>query len=257
MTEIASEKHYGQIVEIWQEAFGDETGFIEKFLSDFAGCTAVCQENGKVLGIVSLLPVSCGKKRGRYIYALAVSKTYRGMGIGKSLVGFAKEHIKKCREAFMVLVPGSEELFDFYEKQDFFSVSCTEKKYITANDRGFFAEEISAAQYYEIRRSFFEDKQLIEWSKDSLEKIARLNDGYFVKISGNGICAAAFATIEKGGISIDELLQKDGDCAGMAAAVEKLLSCRVRRCAVPDFDGAPSVMVYPKQENIYFNIAMQ
>lgn len=255
MTEIASKKHYGQIVEIWQEAFGDETDFIEEFLTDFADCTAVYSENGKALGIVSLLPVFCGEEKGRYIYALAVRKTHRGRGIGKNLVGFAKEYIKKCKEAFLVLVPEDKGLFDFYEKQGFFSVACTGKRDITVMDCGFDAEEISPSRYFEIRRRFFADRRLIEWSADSLEKIARLNDGHFFEISGNG--GAAFATIEKGTLSIDELLQKNGSDAGAAAAIEKRLSGRVRRCTVADFGGAPSAMIYPKLNNIYFNIAMQ
>ena len=121
---FAEKKHISDIAALWNEAFGDKLADVLVYLKTLIEYCVVFEENNKVLGMLFLLPVKCGIKKGRYVYAVATLKSHRGMGISTALIEFAKGFVNDNNEDFLILVPQSESLFKFYEKRGFVSLSC-------------------------------------------------------------------------------------------------------------------------------------
>ena len=102
------------IKDLWQEIFGDDEGFIDRFYSAFPikDNTLVAKDGEKVIGMVNALDCKLRYKNeifcGKYIYALAVSEKYRGKGIARELLETAEEG------SFVLLVPETPDLFDMY-----------------------------------------------------------------------------------------------------------------------------------------------
>ncbi|MBQ2251512.1 MAG: GNAT family N-acetyltransferase [Clostridia bacterium] len=110
----ASEKDLPCVKGLWQEIFGDDEGFIDRFYSAFPvkDNTLVAKDGEKVVGVVNALDCKLRYKNeifcGKYIYALAVSEKYRGRGIARELLETAEEG------SFVLLVPETPDLFDMY-----------------------------------------------------------------------------------------------------------------------------------------------
>ena len=100
---VMTEEDYPEIIQLWQNSPGiglsdaDSQLNISKFLKQNPGLSYVSRVDGVLAGAVL-----CGTdgRRG-YLYHLAVSTTYRRLGIGKILVGkvlteLRKQNIEKC-----------------------------------------------------------------------------------------------------------------------------------------------------------------
>lgn len=103
---------------LWKEAFSDEDGVIDGFFSTaFSSerCFAVREEGG-IVGALYWFDCTFSDKRVAYLYAIATSKSHRGRGICRALMQKTEKHLLENGYAGTVLVPGSDELFAFYEK---------------------------------------------------------------------------------------------------------------------------------------------
>jgi len=100
---VMTKEDYPEIIQLWQNSPGielsdaDSQPNISKFLKQNPGLSYVSRVDGVLAGAVL-----CGTdgRRG-YLYHLAVSTTYRRLGIGKILVGkvlteLRKQNIEKC-----------------------------------------------------------------------------------------------------------------------------------------------------------------
>lgn len=103
-----------QIKALWQETFGDSPDYVEDFYKIFATeeNALVALDGDRVVGMVNSLDCKarlCGEiLRGKYIYALAVKKEYRGRGVAKKLLKMGEG------ELFTMLIPERDELFEMY-----------------------------------------------------------------------------------------------------------------------------------------------
>jgi predicted N-acetyltransferase YhbS len=169
MIEFASEKYRKGIIELWQEAFGDKAEFINGFLDrmNYAENMLVYSENGEVCGMATMLPVFCGKNKGRYVYAVATAKNHRGKGICNRIMRAVDEFIVKQNEKFAILVPASDSLFGFYEKMGYAQIVC-KPDFPKITERG---KKCSVSEYFKIREKLFENCNLIGWSEESLDYI--------------------------------------------------------------------------------------
>lgn len=169
------------IKNLWAEAFGDSVDQIEKYLRNM-----YCEkdillyvEDDEVCAMASMLGVSSKNIKGRYIYAVATAKKYRGRGICKKLMSRIEEEIKARGEEFSILVPAEKSLFEFYKKLGYSQTvfKPKETKYKLSDG------ECSAREYFSIRENLFKDYDLIEWDEKSLEYILSLGE---TKILENG-----------------------------------------------------------------------
>lgn len=110
----AEQKDMPSVKALWQEIFGDDSEFIDRFYSAFPAGenTFVAKIGEKTVGMVNSLDCKLTRKNerfyGKYIYALAVSNEYRGRGVARAL-------LEACEEGdFVLLVPETSDLFDMY-----------------------------------------------------------------------------------------------------------------------------------------------
>ena len=102
---------------LWQEAFGDTEDFLDDFWrtafdTNRCRCAVI---DGNVAAALYWFDCLCMEKHIAYVYAVATAETYRGKGISHALMEDTHRHLKKLGYEGVVLVPGSEELFRFYE----------------------------------------------------------------------------------------------------------------------------------------------
>ena len=111
--ETSDEKE--QIKVLWEEIFGDDRQYVENFYKVFPmrENAFVALDGQALVGMVN--SIDCKAKlqdksfNGKYVYALAVKKQYRGKGIAKKLLNMCES------EVFTMLIPERDELFAMYE----------------------------------------------------------------------------------------------------------------------------------------------
>ena len=114
-----------QLHALWKDVFGDEEGYIDLFFSRaFAGSHPFAVvENGEVQSALYLLDcqLQSGARRydGYYLYAAATKPQYRRRGLMRALIEEAKAFMHETGKDFIVLVPATKPLYDYYEKFGF------------------------------------------------------------------------------------------------------------------------------------------
>ena len=119
-------KQYHELVELWQEAFGDTEEFIDGFFcTSFspARCRCVVIDQ-RVVAALYWMDVRLGKQRFAYLYAVAVAKKHRDKGLGKLLLWDTQAQLSLRGYDGVLLVPGSESLRGYYEKLGY--TTCTQ-----------------------------------------------------------------------------------------------------------------------------------
>lgn len=105
-----------QIINVWHSVFGDSEEEIIFFLQNCKSkkCLGVF-ENEKLVSMLFIVDCKYGSLKGKYVYAVATLKEYRGRGLAGQLV----ENSKKYTDDFLWLIPANEALIDFYKKFGF------------------------------------------------------------------------------------------------------------------------------------------
>lgn len=256
---FAEERHKEQIAVLWNEAFGDSCKDVLKYLEVLLKYFVVFEEEGRVYGMLALLPVRLGEKKGRYVYAVATLKEARGRGISTELLNFAKKFIKQASEDFLVLVPQSESLFDFYKKRGFKAFSCVgtgEAFFNEIEDVKIYISEITPEKYYSIRRKYFAN--LIEWDSDMLAFVKDMYNGTFYRLKKDDIeIGSAFCFSAGDTVYVKELCTDSENIALSVAALANRYQKMCVKYNFADFSEKPYAMIYPETiENAYFGIAM-
>lgn len=250
MIRFATDKEKEQIVSLWQEAFGDSREWVLLYLSENIKNVLIYEENGTVMGMLSLLEVSFKGKKGFYVYGVATGEAYRSGGISTKLLEYAKELAKG---GFLVLVPRNQGLFDFYKNRGFFSVFSVETREYTKEELtkicdGTKVYTATSSEYFDIRKKHFDN--LIEWSCDKLSSIKIFENGKFYKTkSGDG----AFCYYYDGILYIKEL------CGSLSVAGEicREFDAEVVLVTKKADSSKPSCMTYPEfAEKVFFNISI-
>ncbi len=106
---------------LWQAAFGDTAAFAETALCQFAGEENVylCEEGGVPIAMLLAVPTTMAGQRGAYFYGLATQAEYRGQGVMTALMDYATEVLTRQGCQFIVLIPASPSLFDYYAARGF------------------------------------------------------------------------------------------------------------------------------------------
>lgn len=183
MISFASDKHKSGIIALWQEAFGDSEEVILDYMGGLytPGNTVVYTDNEKVVAMAFMLSISCEEKKGRYIYAVATAKSHRGKGLCKEVMTFVEKTARVRGESFLILVPASSSLFDFYKKMGYnHTVFAPDYTEFTKTDK-----ILTASEYYDIRRDTFSEADLIGWDKKTLDYI--LSHGKAVKTTDGAV----------------------------------------------------------------------
>lgn len=119
---------------IWKEAFGDSDVFMEDFFS-VAYSKDRCRtlrRDGKTVSALYWFPVFEGGAKMAYLYGVSTLQEYRGQGLAAYLIEKTCKELQAKGYSGVLLVPGSEQLFEYYRKLGFFACTAIAEKCISA-----------------------------------------------------------------------------------------------------------------------------
>lgn len=141
--------------QLWQEAFGDDDAFLDKFFATGYHqnrCRVVMQET-KASAALYWFDCQWQGKKLAYLYAVATAKAFQGQGLCRLLMEDTHQLLRQLGYAGAVLVPGSEGLFQMYEKMGYRTASTIREFPREAGAEAFPLERISGAEYAQRRKS--------------------------------------------------------------------------------------------------------
>lgn len=114
---FAGRDDFSQIKALWQEAFDDDDGYIDSFLSEnFNERRIILFKNGdEIISMASLFFVEFDSKKAVYIFALATKKEYGGRGVATELLNY----VQTLFECAIILQPEKNGVEKFYQKIGF------------------------------------------------------------------------------------------------------------------------------------------
>lgn len=186
---------------IWAEAFGDPAEFSKMVFEKFAGPGNVYVEEteGRVAAILSAVPCTLKGRKGFYFYGLATEKSQQGKGLMKSLMAFAENALHTEGAEFVCLIPASESLFSFYEKQGWQrafalrSLTRPIKRNLWAQAE---FDSCTAGQLLELRKQYSPDSVLLDKNR-MIQVLTNLYSGGITVVSNKDGYALYF---EKDGV---------------------------------------------------------
>ena len=113
---------------LWQEAFGDPEEITNQFfdLAFARDRSLILEVEGAPAAGLYWLPASFGIRRVAYLYAVAVSRAFRGQGFGSLLIQRACDIMESQGYEGVLLSPSEEGLFWFYGRLGF--IPCCKKR---------------------------------------------------------------------------------------------------------------------------------
>lgn len=114
MIKIFETKLYSsEIIELWQEAFGDSREDVIFFLENCKNKSCLCLESDKELkAMLFLVDTEIDDVQSKYIYAACTKKNCRKNGYMSMLLRFALDKYDS-----VALIPANEPLVDYYMKR--------------------------------------------------------------------------------------------------------------------------------------------
>ena len=105
-----------QLKKIWQDCFGDPTGYIDLYFTHYwqPERLFVLEEAGAARAMCAWFDFSLGGAPAAYFYAVATEPAYQGRGFCRQLMAYAEAELEKQGIRQFLLVPGEESLFRFY-----------------------------------------------------------------------------------------------------------------------------------------------
>ncbi len=139
---------------LWKQAFGDGDEFLDMFEKTAfspARCR-VAKMDGVPVAALYWFDCSCRGEKIAYLYAVATSREYRGMGLCSALMDDTHKHLERLGYKGAVLVPSNEPLFDFYKKRGYEVCSHIKEFSCRAADTSINIRSIDATEYARLRR---------------------------------------------------------------------------------------------------------
>ncbi|MBQ9783839.1 MAG: GNAT family N-acetyltransferase [Clostridia bacterium] len=146
--------HLPALRALWQEAFGDGEEFLNAF-AQTAFATDRCRclvLDDTVAAALYWFDCSYQDQSIAYLYAIATTRSHRGRGLCSSLMEDTHRHLKTLGYAGAVLVPGSKELFSFYEKFGYRVCSHVSEIRCAASASTVAVRQIDTEEYAALRR---------------------------------------------------------------------------------------------------------
>jgi len=138
---------------LWKEAFGDSEAFMDDFFSvayDKSRCQTV-RKDGKTVSALYWFDVYMGTQRFAYLYGVATLTAYRGRGIAAYLIEKTCRQLQEKGYSGVLLVPGSEKLFEYYRRLGFYACTTIAEKTVTAQGNTLL-RPVEAEEYGVLRR---------------------------------------------------------------------------------------------------------
>ena len=121
MFRVATSKDCETLCELWKQGFNENEDIAKFVFNDFASFDniLVLEKNDMIISMLIYVEVKLEKRKGAYYYGLTTRKGYEKQGNMASLMQYANEICKQKEYEFIVLVPQSESLFNYYSKKGY------------------------------------------------------------------------------------------------------------------------------------------
>jgi len=228
-----------ELVQLWQEAFGDSKEFIEGFYcTAFSPSRARCLSvDGKVAAAAYWMDLRMENRRYAYIYAVAVAKKHRGKGLSRVLMADIHSQLALRGYSGALLVPQDTSLRQMYGKMGYRTCTTVAEFTAQAGDTPLALKRIDRTTYSRLRRELLPPGSAMEED----ESIAYLENMAFF-YQGEGILLAALG--HNGVLRCPELLGDPDLAPGILAA----LKCQEGWFRMPGGE-IPFAMFLPLQED--------
>ncbi|MBE6753334.1 MAG: GNAT family N-acetyltransferase [Ruminococcaceae bacterium] len=142
MITLAKDGMRTDLERIWRLCFNDPPEYV-KYFFDFRynpnSCVVYVDESiGRPVAMLHLLDASLTEDSEivpiQYIYAAATRPDYQGRGIMRQLLEFARQYTLYRRQKYIVLLPGSKELYKFYEDKGYHRCFRIRKVFMTRQE---------------------------------------------------------------------------------------------------------------------------
>lgn len=150
--------------QLWQEAFGDDDAFLDKFFSTGYNenrCRVIMQADKAAAALYWFDCLWEGKKLA-YLYAVATAKAFQGQGLCRRLMEDTHQLLAKQGYAGTILVPGSEGLRRMYEKLGYAAATTLREFAREAGDEPFPIAKISRAEYAQRRKAMLPQGGIVQ-----------------------------------------------------------------------------------------------
>lgn len=199
------------LTRLWQQGFGDEVSYIDAFFE-----TAYAPRRSRVAvvdGVIAAMhfwfDCELEGERLAYLYAVATDKRFRGQGIATALMEDAEAVLKAQGYAGVLLSPGSESLFRFYEARGYQTVGFRSEERVAAG-ASIPVREVGEAEYARIRAGLLPENG-VRQEEENLRFLHRFCRFY----TGDGFCAA----VNQGEAFLPEYLGATGTLPGLLGAL--------------------------------------
>lgn len=202
---------------LWRESFDDGAFFDDVFLKtafshDRCRCLML---DGEIAAALYWFDCTCRGEKIAYIYAIATAKKHRNKGLCKALMNDTHRHLKSLGYKGALLVPGSAELFGFYEGIGYRRCTTVSEFVCDAEGESVEVNRIDRDEYATLRRKYLPSGAVIQ-EGESLD-LLETQESFFM---GDNVVMAA--RMEDGKLFCAELL---GD-RRIAPGILKALTCK-------------------------------
>ena len=150
--------------QLWQEAFGDEDAFLDKFFSTAYSpnrCRVILSEGQAAAALYWLDCLWEGKKLA-YLYAVATAKAFQGRGLCRLLLEDTHALLAQKGYAGVVLCPGNDGLFAMYAKLGYVNMSAIREFSAEADDTVCPLTKISPEEYARRRKILLPPNSILQ-----------------------------------------------------------------------------------------------
>lgn len=211
------EEEIPRLFEIWERCFGDTPESISLFFKNRfdAAETWITETDGVPSAVLYLLPcrVAGGQTElpARYLYAAATHPDMQGHGLMTRLLDHAAQDCRQRGMAYLLLVPGSRELFRFYEKRGYHTAFSLDKARLDSKQAecrcAFSGYQPDAGELLSIRRAVLGQGVFVDWDVRALGHVledTRRLGGQAVAVSCEGQKGYALCLPEKERVFVSE-----------------------------------------------------
>lgn len=219
---------------IWRACFNDSSAYVRYFFDNRYNpnnCAVYIDPyTGRPVAMLNMLSCTINEDGAlipaQYIYAAATRPDHQGKGIMTRLIEYARRCAAARGQAYMVLVPGSKELYKFYEKQGFYTCFHVRNVCMTSSELRVLSDKyadstpsarrsaLSVADISAVRRDVLVDREgYIAWDMPAIRYAA----GAHIVAGGSVIADAveneagyAFCDEENSSVRISEFVCHNG-----------------------------------------------
>jgi len=221
---------------IWRLCFGDSAEYVSYFFDNRYNpnnCLVYIDETvGRPVAMLHLLDCSVTEDSeivpAQYVYAAATRPDHSGRGIMTLLLEYARRYAAARNRKYLILVPGSRELFRFYEKRGYYRCYKNRSVYMSRKDlqtlSGYKCTLQGAARakqpslmlndIHAVRRDMLIDREgFVTWDFKALKYAAGIHEksGGFITACASGSDAGYAMCMPDGDtLKISEMISSSG-----------------------------------------------